>query len=399
MERDERVKLVLAASDARLGGTERVIWELATRLPEPRFAVSVWLPQAPEADELAGSLADHGLAVDRVPDVVSRWDWRGNLALWSRLRRQHPDLLHLHQVSQEAHDHLATLARAAGVPHLVFSEHGIGAPEGTAPPGRPRPELKRADAITAVCAAAAEALIRDHGLERGRMRVVGNGADPPDEEREWPAARRLRDELGIVPFRPLWVCAARLEERKGHAVLIDALALLKERGLDFVVVLAGEGALREALARRVAQAGLDERVRFAGQVESLGPLLLAADACVLPSRWEGLPLSLLEALARARPVVASRVGGLPDAIEDGIDGRLVPAGDASALAAVLEDFHRKPDAARRLGRAGAARVRSDFTWDRIVEGFEAVYDEVLGLASFAPTGGDDPRASSRRGGH
>src|SRR5439155_15093085 len=92
MERDERVKLVLAASDARLGGTERVIWELATRLPEPRFAVSVWLPQAPEADELAGSLADHGLAVDRVPDVVSRWDWRGNLALWSRLRRQPPDL-------------------------------------------------------------------------------------------------------------------------------------------------------------------------------------------------------------------------------------------------------------------------------------------------------------------
>lgn len=399
MGRDERVDLVVAASDARLGGTERLIWELGTRLPEARFAVSVWLPEAPTADELAGSLVERGVAVARIPEVASRWDWRGNLALWSRLRRERPVLLHLHQVSQDAHDHLAALARAAGVPHLVLSEHGVGAAAPSALRARPRPELRRADAVTAVCTAAAEALIRDHGMERSRVRVVGNGADPPDEEREWPAARRLRDDLGVGPFRPLWVCAARLEEQKGHAVLLEALALLQGRGLDFVVVLAGEGALREALEARVAQARLEGRVRFAGQVESLGPLLLAADGCVLPSLWEGLPLSLLEALTRARPVVASRVGGLPDVIEDGVGGRLVPAGDAEALAGVLEEFHRKPDAARRLGRAGAARVRSDFTWARIVEGFEAVYDEVLGLASFAPTGGVDARGSTRRGGH
>jgi glycosyltransferase involved in cell wall biosynthesis len=339
--------------------------------------------------------------------VVSRWDWRGNLDLWSRLRRRRPALLHLHQVSQDAHDHLASLARAAGILHLVLSEHGVGAPginpaidTVVIPPRpRPRPELQRADAVTAVCATAAEALIRDHGLERPRVRVVGNGADPPDEEREWPAARRLRDDLGILPFRPLWVCAARLEPQKGHAVLLDALALLKERGLDFVVVLAGEGAEREALEARVAKTGLEGRVRFVGLVESLGPLLAAADACVLPSWWEGLPHSLLEALARARPGVATRVGGVPDVIEDGVGGRLVPAGDAQALAAVLEDFHRKPDAARRLGRAGAARVRADFTWARIVEGFEAVYDEVLGLASFAPTSRDDADPGARRGGH
>jgi glycosyltransferase involved in cell wall biosynthesis len=129
---------------------------------------------------------------------------------------------------------------------------------------------------------------------------------------------------------------------------------------------------------------LDGIVPCAGTLDDLGPLLLAADACVLPSLNDGLPLSLLEALARGRPVIASRVGGIPEVIEDHVHGRLVPPGDAPVLAGTLEEFHRKPEAARQLGRSGAARVRAEYTWPRVIEGFEAVYDDVLGLASFAP---------------
>ncbi|MEK7329608.1 MAG: glycosyltransferase family 4 protein [Candidatus Eisenbacteria bacterium] len=397
MRHDERVSLVLAESGTSVGGTERVVWELATRLPAGRFDVRVWLSGSPGVDELAESLTARNILVDRVPEVDSRWDWRGMLATWSRLRRQRPALLHVHHVWPAADRYLASLAQAAGVPHLVVTEHIVGRSHSTAQRTLTRRELQRADAVTAVCGAVADSLVRDYGVERARVRVVPNGADLPDEEREWPAARRLRDDLGVGQFRPLWVCAARLEEQKGHAVLLDALALLKARGLDFIVVLAGEGSLRADLERRAAAAGVAERVRFAGQVETVGPLLLAADACVLPSLWEGLPLSLLEALARGRPTVASQVGGVPEVIEDGVTGRLVPAGDAAALAAVLEDFHRRPDAARRLGRAGAERVRAEFTWPRVVEAFEAVYDEVLGLASFAPVRVRDPRAGSRRG--
>jgi glycosyltransferase involved in cell wall biosynthesis len=247
-----------------------------------------------------------------------------------------------------------------------------------------------------VCGSVADSLVRDFGVPRSRVRLVANGADSPDEEREWPAARRLRDDLGVGQFRPLWVCAARLEPPKGHAVLLEALERVKASGLDFIVVLAGEGSLGADLRRRVEAAGLGAQVRFVGEVETLGPLLMAADACVLPSLWDGLPLTLLEALARGRPVAASRVGGIPDVIEDGNTGRLVPPGDAAALASALEDFHRRPDAARHLGRAGAERVRTRYTWPRIVEAFEAVYDEVLGLASFAPTGGT--RSASRGAG-
>ena len=181
-------------------------------------------------------------------------------------------------------------------------------------------------------------------------------------------------------------------------MLIEALARVRAKGIEFVAVLAGEGSLRETLERQVNEAGLADRVHFAGRVDPLGPLLMACDACVLPSLWEGLPLVVLEALARARPVVASRVGGIPEAVEDGVTGRLVPPGDPAALAAVLEDFYRRADAAMRLGLAGAERVLESFTWERVIEAFESLYDVVLGLASFSPADGGGSAARGALGG-
>lgn len=373
--------IVLAESGTTVGGTERVLWELATRLPPTRFDVRVWLSDAPGVDVLAESLAAVDLPVERVPEVDSRWDWRGMATTWARLRRIKPQVLHIHHVWPAADRYLSWLAGAAGVPHVVVTEHITGESHSGAQRALKRSELRQADAVTAVCGAVVDSLVRDYGVERARVRVVPNGADLPDEEAERPVARKLRDELGAGPFRPLWVCPARLELQKGHAVLLDALARVRAHGLDFVAVMAGEGTLRADLERRAQAAGLAEHVRFAGQVDPVGPLLQAADACVLPSLWEGLPLSLLEALARGRPTIASRVGGVPEAIEDGVTGRLVPAGDVEALAAALEDFHRRPDPARRMGLNGAERVAAEFTWSRVVESFEEVYDDVLGLAT------------------
>jgi glycosyltransferase involved in cell wall biosynthesis len=280
--------------------------------------------------------------------------------------------------------YLTALAEAAGVPHLVLTEHIVGQPHSAGQKMLKRRELSRADAVTAVCGAVADSLVRDYGVPRARLRVVPNGADPPDDVAERDATRRLRAALGASAFKPLWVCAARLEEQKGHEVLIEALAEVKRRGLEFLVALAGEGSRREALERRVAELALGEQVRFLGVLPEIGPLLAAADAVVMPSRWEGLPLTLLEALARARPVLASAVGGIPEVIEDRVSGRLVPPGDVPALADALEWLHRRADLAAALGREGAARVRERFTWERVVKSFEEVYDEVLGLASFAP---------------
>jgi glycosyltransferase involved in cell wall biosynthesis len=385
MRNDEtRVSVVLAESGDAVGGTERVVWELATRLPAARFDVRVWLSTAPGVDEFAAALEARGVPVDRVPEVDSRWDWKGMFETWRRLRRAGPRLLHVHHVWPAADRYLATLADVAGVPHLVITEHIVGQGHSPAQRALKRRELERADAVTAVCGAVADALVRDIGVERARLRVVPNGTEPPDEALESVEAREIRVSCGAGPMRPLWVCAARLEEQKGQDVLLDALAEVARRGLEFTVALAGAGTQRAALEAKSVALGLAGRVRFLGQVEAIGPLMLAADAVALPSRWEGLPLTLLEALARGRPVVASRVGGIPEVIEDGVHGRLVEPGDARGLADALEAFHRRPDAASQLGRAGARLVRERYTWSRVVQGFEAVYDEVLGLASFSP---------------
>jgi len=383
---EERVSVVLAESGHAIGGTERVVWELATRLPGHRFEVRVWLSESPGVNDLAAALEDKGVPVDRVPEVDSRWDWRGLLDTWRRLRRARPRLLHVHHVWPAADRYLTGLAELAAIPHLVITEHIEGRSHSPAQRALKRRELARADAVTAVCGAVADSLVRDYGVDRARLRVVGNGADLPDAA-ESEAARLLRVELGAGPQRPLWVCAARLEEQKGHAVLLDALADLARRGQDFRMALAGEGARRAALEARAAELGLDGRVRFLGQVDEIGPLLACADAIVMPSLWEGLPLTLLEALVRARPLVASAVGGIPEVVTHGESGWLVPAGDPVAIADALETLHRRPDLALQLGREGARRVREDYTWPRVVERFEAVYDEVLGLASFVPASG------------
>jgi glycosyltransferase involved in cell wall biosynthesis len=389
------VSVLLAESGRAMGGTERVVWELATRLPRERFEVAVWLTESPGLDELAASLRARDIEVERVSEVGSRWDWLGMVRTWRGLKRRRPALLHLHHVWPASDRYLPSLAEAAGVPHLVLTEHIVGQPHSAGQKLLKRRELERADAVTAVCGAVAESLVRDYGVSRERLRVVPNGADPPDEAVEHPAARRLRASLGASAMKPLWVCAGRLEEQKGHAVLIEALAEVKRRGLDFVVALAGDGSLRAELERRVAGLGLTDCVRFLGMVEELGPLLAAADAVVMPSRWEGLPLTLLEALARGRPVVASAVGGIPEVIEDRVSGRLVPPGDVTALVEALEWLHRRADLAAALGREGLATVRERYTWERVVESFEEVYDEVLGLASFAPP--EPPGARAARG--
>jgi glycosyltransferase involved in cell wall biosynthesis len=166
--------------------------------------------------------------------------------------------------------------------------------------------------------------------------------------------------------------------------VLEAVADLHRRGVPFVLALAGEGSAREALERRAAELGVAAQVRFVGVPGDLGPLLGAADLVIQPSAASHVPGPLLQALARARPVVAVETGGVTELIEDGLNGRLVPPGDAGALADAIEGAYRRSDAARRMASHGALRVRDEFSWPRVVETYEEVYDEVLGLASFEP---------------
>lgn len=385
------LRLLLVESGRTAGGTERVVWELATRLPEARFELRVWLSDDRGVDPLAEALEQADLGVDRVAEVESRWDWKGMFATWSKLRSLKPDLVHIHHVWPAADRYLSMIARAAGVPHVVVTEHIMGESHSRGQQALKRDELKNADAVTAVTGAIVDTLVRDYGIARSLVRVIPNGADLPDEEREAPLARRWRERFLANPLKPLWVVAGRLEEQKGHDLLFDALVALARIGLDFTLAVAGDGSRRGWLEQRALSLGLSPRVQFVGQLEDVGPLLAAADGVILPSRWEGLPLVLLEAMARGRPIVATAVGGVADALEDGVTGTLVPPNEVGALAAALEQLHRRADRAFRLGQVAAEVAHDRYSWHAVVDEYESVYDEVLGLATVTPEG----RAAAR----
>jgi glycosyltransferase involved in cell wall biosynthesis len=164
---------------------------------------------------------------------------------------------------------------------------------------------------------------------------------------------------------------AALEDRKGHAVLLDAIARLADVRLR--VLCAGGGSRAAALAARRDALGLGDRVVFLGPLDDVAGLLAAADVAVMPSLHEGLGVAALEAMAAGVPVVASRVGGLPELVGADAAGVLVPPGDAAALAAALRRLAADRGAARALGTAGRARVGARFTMAGMAAATLALY--------------------------
>ena len=166
-----------------------------------------------------------------------------------------------------------------------------------------------------------------------------------------------------------------MDEQKGVDVLLRAFALLPKGSR---LRLAGTGPQQDEYRRLASELGLDG-VEFLGAVERkrLPSLLGEAHVFVLPSRYENLPLGILEAMACARPVVATRVGGVGEMVEDGVEGLLVPAGDPDALARALGRLSGDAPLRRRMGEAGRARVLARFTWDAVAAETEGFYAELL----------------------
>jgi glycosyltransferase involved in cell wall biosynthesis len=158
--------------------------------------------------------------------------------------------------------------------------------------------------------------------------------------------------------------------------LIRAVAEVRQTQPQVRLVFVGDGPLRVNLEALVFELGLSDRVHFTGQRADVARLLGAFDIFVLPSLREALPIAVIEAMAVRLPVVAGRIGGIPEVVEDGTTGCLVPPGDGAALAAVLERLVADPALVARLGAAGQARVQSQFTVEQMVRRVEHLYDEL-----------------------
>ena len=188
-----------------------------------------------------------------------------------------------------------------------------------------------------------------------------------------PVDAELRAKLIGTNARYFILTVARLDKQKGLEYLLEAAALVPET----IFVLAGAGPERPALEAQTRALGLNNRVVFLGYRDDVDNLLASCDLFVLPSLFEGLPLSVLEAMAAGKPVVATAIGGTDETIIDGETGLLVPPADPAALANAIRRLLADPILSRRLGTAGRARVHQQFSAQNMVRRITEIYDEIL----------------------
>lgn len=291
------------------------------------------------------------------------------LRLYRLMRRERPDIVHLHsRIGADVMGGIA--ARLAGLP-VVYSRRQDN-PE---PAWSVRLKYRLHDRVIAISDGIARVKLTE-GLTPQRLRVVRSVVDARPyrgvPEREW-----FRNEFGLPEGAHVLAVVAQLIERKGHLVLLDALPPLLEEFPALHVLFFGKGPLDARLRAAIRDGGMEGRVRLAGFRADLPRILPCLDLLVHPAYREGLGVSLLQASAAGVPIVACRAGGIPEAVRDGVNGLLVAPGDAEALREAIGRLLRDPVLARVLGDGGRELVAKEFSPDTMVEGNLAVYREVL----------------------
>jgi L-malate glycosyltransferase len=293
------------------------------------------------------------------------------------LRRERVDIIHAHQYTPFSYALLARwMHRSAAI---LFHEHGRHQPDF---PRRKRIIanrllLSRRDRIVGVGEAVRQALIDNEGLPASRVGVVYNGIDVDAIARASGLRSDVRDELGLTTDALAVVKVARLDPIKDHTTAIDSFARFAATHRNAHLLLIGDGSERAAIEQRINASAMRERIRLLGTRNDVKRLLAAADLFLLTSTSEGIPLTLIEAMAAGVPVVATRVGGVPEVVADGVTGLLAPARDVAQLAVHLDTLAKCPQLREAMGRQARQRARELFSEDEMVARYDNLYQEML----------------------
>ncbi len=363
-----RVRVLHVITSLTVGGAERLVVSAARGLAPDRFEHQICCLSA------RGPLADEATAAGVPVFCLETFPGLSHPVAFARLlaliRRVRPTVVHTHLQAANLYGRLA--AWLAQVPVLVATEHNVYT-------GKPRRYViverrlaRVTDVLIAVSDNVRQFLADQLGLAPATIRVVRNGvaAVAPSSAR----IAELRARLDPAGGRdPVIATVGSLTAKKGHTFLLEAIAGLRARNVACTAVFAGEGPERPALESAVGRLGLAESVHFLGSVRDVAAVLAVSDVFVLPSVVEGLPLALLEAMLAGKPVVATAVGGVPEAIISGDNGLLVPPRDAAALADAITQLLPSPDLRARFGARARSTVEQHFTEASYLRSLEAIY--------------------------
>jgi len=358
------------------GGAEKILSRFAAGLPRSKYATQAAALQG-RSRSVAGELAQAGIPVHDLA-MACKWDVRILPRLARLLRRERIQILFTFMF------HPTLLGRVVGrlcdVPVRISSERVMEWE------GRGRRLLNRwtvplATHVVAVSGGVAAYAAREFRIPPDRLTTIPNGVDLDH-------FRPVRRDRNVAP--PVIGCTARLHAKSDHATLLRAFARVSVRWPEARLLLLGRGPEEPRLRALAAALGISARVRFEGEQPDVAPYLSQMDVYVQPSVAEGMPNSVLEAMAAGLPVVATAVGGTPEVVLDGQTGLLVAPGDPSALADALLSLLADRRLAERFGRASRARVETHFGEGLMIRQMEALLDRLverhLGL-TFQPSAG------------
>jgi glycosyltransferase involved in cell wall biosynthesis len=352
--------IVHLATSPFFGGPERLMLGLAQGLAGTCRSAFVLFADKGKSRAFARQLLDHGLDTITLGCDTPRL---GAMVreLTQRLRGWDADVVCCHGYKADLIGLLA--ARRVGLPVIAMS-HGWTAETWKVRiyEAMDRACLRRMDRVVCVSAGQAEK-VRRAGVRADRVAVIRNAVRPERFDRTDPADRRVLEAMfAVVPARIVG-SAGRLSPEKGFGVLVEAAALVARSDPGAGFIHFGDGPLREPIRRRIGELGLEGRFVLAGLRDDLDRFLPHWDLSVLPSFTEGLPTVVLESYAAGVPVVATAVGGTPEAVADGVDGYLVPPGEPAALAGRILDLLASRERRTAMGRRGRDRIRAEFTFD------------------------------------
>lgn len=354
----------------RIGGAERQAMLLAMGLRRRGWRVSV-VALSGSGGDAAAELRDHGVEFSTLEMRKGLADPRGWIRFHHWLRREQPTVLHAHL------PHAAWICRwsrlAASVPVVIDTLHSSC----TGKRGRHLGyALSRwlPDHVTAVSHAAAEAHLAAGMVGEDRMSVVGNGIEVDGWRRDEQTRCDARRELGVTD-EFVWIAVGRLEAVKDYPTMLEALAATSKAAQ---LVVLGTGPLEAELKQLAVRLGIERRVRFMGFEPRVARWMQAADGFVLSSRYEGLPMVLLEAGACGVPAVATDVPGTREVMANGVNGLLAQRGNARSVACAMTKMMRMPSEARNaMGECARRRVVEQFSMEAVLDRWEELYAELL----------------------
>lgn len=367
------VTLVREIGPAGGGGAERVARDLLVELDPKRFERILFVSRPPRdrtGEQVVADLRRRGVDV-RFLKRRFKFDPLAWWPLFRALRHERVDVLHTHAFGQNAWG--SVLGRLAGVPVVIAHEHNRKFNGRALHAVIDRELIARcADTMIVVSGEAQRSMIQMERVPPERLVLLPNGVQAlPRGD-----GRALRADLGIGSEDPVVGTVCIIRPEKALDVLVRAAALLARCIPSLRVLIAGTGPDRERVEAVTQQLGLSDRVHFTGARSDVHEVLAAIDVAVICSDYEGSPRSILEFMDAGKPIVATEVGGIPEAIEDGVHGVLVPPRDEAALAAAIGGLIADPSAGSEMGARARDRCRSEFSLGRTVESLERLYEEL-----------------------